>query len=155
MNCENRTLINKGFSFCKSRRLLTSRDFSAVFDDSAVKAAHPQLLILAKPNQLNEPRLGMVIAKKNLRLAVNRNRLKRLIRESFRAKHPYLPPIDAIVLARRGTEHLSNEELFEILNQLWNRAAKRAIGLQTATTQTREPSARKAPPARVPSAKGG
>lgn len=114
------------FSFYKSNRLLTSSDFSYVFDNAPFKASHPNFLILAKPSQTSTPRLGLIIAKKNVRLAVKRNRLKRLIRESFRHKQHHLPAIDAIVLARRGTENLNNIEITKILNELWTRVAKRA-----------------------------
>ncbi|WP_245792340.1 ribonuclease P protein component [Teredinibacter waterburyi] len=116
----------KGLTFLKSDRLLNSSDFTAVFDDAPLKASHPQFLILAKPNTLGRPRLGLIIAKKNVRKAVYRNRLKRLIRESFRCKQHNLPAIDAIVLARRGTEDIVNQELTKILNGLWIRVAKRA-----------------------------
>jgi len=72
------------------------------------------------------PRLGIIVAKKNVRLATNRNRVKRFIRETFRNKQHKLSSIDAIVLARRGCEHLSNESILEIVNGLWVRAAKKA-----------------------------
>ena len=116
----------KGFSFTKADRLLHSSDFTPVFDDAPFRASHPQFLILSRPNALGQPRLGLVIAKKNVHRAVNRNRLKRLIRESFRGKQHHLPAIDAIVLARRGTENLNNSEIHNILNDLWKRVAKKA-----------------------------
>jgi len=74
--------------------------------------------------------VGLVIAKKNIRLAHERNRTKRFIRETFRNKQHKLPAIDAIVLARRGIEKLSNKELSEILVNLWKRAAKKAAKVQ-------------------------
>ena len=55
-------------------------------------------------------RLGLVIAKKNVRLAVQRNRIKRLLRESFRAHHGS-QGIDIVVLARRGLDNIDNPEL--------------------------------------------
>lgn len=116
----------KNFGFSKNARLLTSSDFSAVFDNAEIKAPHPCFLVLARFNSLNHPRLGLVIAKKNVRLAVDRNRLKRLIRESFRLKQHHLPAIDAIVLARRGSDQISNDQLIKILGKLWTRVAKKA-----------------------------
>lgn len=117
----------KGLSFRKTDRLLTSRDFSAVFDKADFKASHPHFLILAQSNLLDHPRLGLVIAKKNIRMAVDRNRLKRLIRESFRLKQLHLPAIDAIVLARRGGDQITNQELLKTLDKLWTRVAKKAM----------------------------
>jgi ribonuclease P protein component len=121
-------------SLTKSGRLLNSSDFSRVFEHPPIKSSHAQFLILATPNTLSAPRLGLIIAKKNVRLAVNRNRLKRLIRETFRHKQHNLNAIDAIVLARRGTEDLTNSELIEILNDLWKRVAKKATKLAVKNT---------------------
>jgi ribonuclease P protein component len=122
------------FAFGKQRRLLTSSDFSAVFNDAPFRASHPQFLILARPSNVHNARLGLVIAKKNVRLAVERNRIKRIARESFRLQHN-MPPIDAIVLARRGADSLSNSELQQILNSLWKRVARKAQQLQTDPSQ--------------------
>lgn len=117
--------------FRKTDRLLSSSDFSGVFDNAAYKISHPQFLILARTNTRNHPRLGLVIAKKNVRFAVQRNKLKRYIRESFRLKQHYLPPIDAIVLARRGSDQIANDQLIKTLGKLWNRVAKRAEKVAT------------------------
>jgi ribonuclease P protein component len=116
----------KGLSFRKSDRLLNSSEFAAVFDGALFKASHTSFLILDIPNVLARPRLGLVIAKKSVRLAKNRNLLKRLIRESFRLKQHNLPPIDAIVLARRDSDKMSKAEISQCLDKLWKRVAERA-----------------------------
>jgi len=113
-------------AFGKSSRLLNSSDFQAVFDNASLRASHSQLLVLARPNALDHPRLGLVISKKNIRLAVQRNRIKRIARESFRLQKPKLAGIDAIVLARRKLDLLSNEQLHVIFNQQWCRIIKKA-----------------------------
>lgn len=116
------------FSFPKSSRLLTSSEFSRVFDNAGIKVPHPDFIILARINQLGYPRMGLVIAKKNVRLAVNRNKIKRLIRESFRLKQHNLPAIDAIVLARRNSDKKDNKALLDTLDLLWKRVVQRAGG---------------------------
>lgn len=123
------------FAFGKNRRLLNSSDFSAVFNDAPFRASHPSLLILARPSATNEPRLGIVVAKKHVRLAVNRNRAKRIIRESFRLQQHNLPAIDAIVLARRGADSLTKDELQQILDGLWKRVVKKAINTSPVQSQ--------------------
>ena len=114
------------FAFPKNKRLLTSKDFSEVFAGASFKASSQHLLILANKASEPHPRLGLVIAKKNVRFAVDRNRAKRLIRESFRLKQHILPPIDAIVLARRGLDTLDNHEILKVLDKLWTRVATQA-----------------------------
>ena len=114
------------FSFSSSKRLLSASDYSKVFDDAPIRASHKCALILSRPNNLDHARLGLVVAKKNVRFAVARNQFKRLTRESFRLKQHQLPAIDAIVLARRGADTLTNVELSRILNGLWKHIIKQA-----------------------------
>ena len=101
-------------AFEKSKRLLTAQDYKAVFDAAKWKVSCKELLCLAKPNGFDTPRLGLIIAKKNVKLAVQRNRIKRVIRESFRLHQDQLPNGDLIILARQGLADLTNEELTEI-----------------------------------------
>lgn len=112
--------------FPKSSRLLTAPEYQRVFRRAAVKVSHRHLLILATPNRLGHPRLGLVIAKKHVRLAVQRNRIKRRIRETFRLKQDKLPPFDAIVLARSRLDSLTGPELTRLLNEQWSRLISRA-----------------------------
>ena len=111
----------KDESFGKSRRLLTASEYSRVFDHADARASHRHLLLLARKNQGPEHRLGLVIAKKNVRLAVQRNRIKRLTRETFRQLPPATTTFDVILLARRGMDELDNATLSSILRQQYAR----------------------------------
>lgn len=113
-------------SFPKSLRLLEAVQFQQVFDDAPFRASHQHFLILARANQLEVGRLGLVIAKKHLRLAVERNRFKRLIRESFRLRQTAFIGLDVIVLSRKGLENLGNAEFSQQLDQQWQRIFKKA-----------------------------
>ena len=112
-------------SFGKAKRLLNASDYSRVFDGAEAKASHKHLLLLAKRN--NEPghRLGLVIAKKNVRLAVQRNRIKRIAREVFRQLPESEQHLDVVLLARRGLDQLDNTELSSILQQQWQKLIRR------------------------------
>ncbi|MCB1678115.1 MAG: ribonuclease P protein component [Halioglobus sp.] len=111
--------------FGSARRLLNARDYSAVFDGCEARASHRYLLLLARTNARQTHRLGLVIARKHVRLAVQRNRVKRLAREFFRTLPvDTAPPLDVILLARRGIDHLENSELSTILRQQWHRLVR-------------------------------
>ncbi|RYY01055.1 MAG: ribonuclease P protein component [Gammaproteobacteria bacterium] len=120
-------------------RLLNSNDFQTVFDDAPLRTSHQHFLFLARQNQLDRPRLGLVIAKKHIRHAVDRNRMKRLIRETFRAKQQQLAGIDVIVLARKGMHETTNLVLIEQLNKQWQgliRKYQKALVEQARITDT-------------------
>ena len=111
-------------TFPKSHRLLNASDFQSVFADATHRVSHPLLLILARPNQQDVPKLGLVIAKKNIRLATNRNRIKRIIRENFRLRKGQLAGMDLVVLARRGLDKKDNQALHSLIAKQLNRVGK-------------------------------
>lgn len=128
-----------GHAFSKQMRLLNSSDFQSVFDDAPLRTSHQHFLLLARRNQLGLPRLGLVIAKKHIRFAVDRNRMKRLIRETFRAKQQQLAGIDVIVLARKGMNEVANPALIEQLNGQWQRLIRRIQKDSAEQAKTTEP----------------
>lgn len=116
-------------AFSKALRLLTPADFKQVFDSAELRVSSKELLILARINRFDHPRLGLVIAKKHVRRAVQRNRIKRVIRESFRHRQAALlgaQGIDTIVLARGGIDKLNNPELQHLLDGLWHQLQRKA-----------------------------
>ena len=57
---------------------------------------------------MGKNRLGIIVGKKNVSLSVERNRLRRLIREGFRTILPSRLGIDLVVLVRSGVKHNKN-----------------------------------------------
>jgi ribonuclease P protein component len=112
-------------SFTRELRLLTPAHFSYVFSD-AIPAPSKHVTILARKNTDNKhPRLGITIAKNRVRKAHDRNRLKRIIRESFRHHQHFLPNVDIIVIGKSNLDTLSNKEFNVLLNTLWKKLKKR------------------------------
>ena len=110
--------------FSRDKRLLTARHFKAVFDSPTGKVPGKSLLILARENGLDHPRLGLVIGKKSVKLAVQRNRLKRLMRDSFRLNQQSLAGLDIVIVARKGLGEVENPELHQHFGKLWKRLAR-------------------------------
>ncbi|TBU75462.1 ribonuclease P protein component [Pseudomonas daroniae] len=126
-------MVSRGFG--REKRLLTPRQFKAVFDSPSGKAPGKSVLLLARNNELDHSRLGLVIGKKSVKLAVERNRLKRQIRESFRLNQDNLVGWDIVVVARKGLGDLQNAELVQQFGKLWKRLA-RSKPAQQADAQT-------------------
>ena len=82
------------------------------------------MLMLARHNGQPNARLGLVIAKKNVRRAVDRNKIKRIARESFRHHRADLDNLDIIVLARKGLGELDNTTLHLLFTDMWRRLSR-------------------------------
>ena len=107
----------------KRARLLKAADYARVFDN-AVRSSDQYFTVLARKNDSSYPRLGLAISKKRAKLAVTRNRLKRLIRESFRLRQQELFAADYIVLAGQKSSKATNSELNHSLDKHWQRLNK-------------------------------
>lgn len=65
--------------------------------------------------------MGLAISKRVSKRAVERNRIKRLVRESFRRIRTQLPAIDVMVMAREQAAGVTGSELLAELDGLWQR----------------------------------
>ena len=88
------------FSFPSRARLIKTDDFSSVFNFRK-RISGRFLAIHYRYNQLGSPRLGLVIGKKTARLAVQRNYMRRVLRELFRTRQADLAPVDIVVRSQR------------------------------------------------------
>lgn len=113
-------------AFPRQCRLLTAGDYRRVFDSAVFKVHGKGLMALATPNDVGHPRLGLVFSKKNVRRAVDRNRLKRLARESVRHSQHRLPAVDIVLLARRGVNEVDNDTVHRQLFGMWRRLEREA-----------------------------
>ena len=68
-------------------------------------------------------RLGMSVALRTMRSAVERNRVRRLIRESFRLRRFMLPALDIVIAARSAARGADRAQLRASLEQLWQKIA--------------------------------
>jgi ribonuclease P protein component len=110
-------------TFRKTDRLRNAAEYKHVFDHS-VRSSDSYFTVLARPNSVEHPRLGLAITKKRIRLAVGRNRVKRIVRESFRQTRP-LFGADYVVLAGRDCHKADNAQLFQSLTHHWQQLNKK------------------------------
>ena len=75
--------------------------------------------VLSRNNGMDQARLGLAISRKHCRKARDRNRLKRLVRESFRQHARELKGLDIVVLGRPETAAADNRTVFSSLAKHW------------------------------------
>ena len=110
--------------FGPKRRLLLRREFDAVFKDPQLRLRRGPLWGAVRPSDSDVARLGLIVGKKVLRRAVDRNRAKRMIRESFRRQRR-LPAVDIVV--RLMAAHVSRkhaDRLFVAMGEILARRAE-------------------------------
>jgi len=83
-----------------------------------VRLRRPLLTLIWLPNTLQQPRLGLTIAKKSLKASVQRNRLKRLIREYFRTHQQSLPHGDLVFIGQTGLARAPQSEWKAAIDEL-------------------------------------
>lgn len=106
------------YLFTKRSRLLKSINFKYVFKKYYIQKS-VEFIILGRPNLLGYPRLGISIARKNIKYAYKRNTIKRLIRETFRLLQHKLTSMDFIVIVKKNIIFLKNQNIINILENLW------------------------------------
>ena len=79
--------------------------------------------ILYRNNDIMHARLGLALSKKNIAKSHDRNRVKRVLRETFRVQHN-LPAVDIIVLAKPGLGKIENSIISACFNQICKKLIK-------------------------------
>lgn len=105
--------------FAPQRRLRRKRDFDAIYGRGRRVASDAMFTMIVLRNPTLGPRLGMAVAAKIAGNAVQRNRIRRVIRESFRLQQLSLPSFDIVVGTRPPVRTATNQQLRESLRQLW------------------------------------
>jgi ribonuclease P protein component len=114
-------LIKTNQGFIKSLRLQRAEDFQQTFR-LGKKQKEGGLVVYTKLNGLGYARLGLAVAKKIIPSATSRNRLRRLIRESFRLNQHRLPEVDIVIVVTSRSLY-NNQVLLCDLDKQWSRLA--------------------------------
>jgi len=105
------------------RRLRSKLQFDALYA-SGKRVDDRFFGLRVRPNGLGFPRIGLAVAVKTAGNAVKRNRLRRLIRETFRLAQHELPAVDIVVAAKFPAAEAPAATLRASLATLWQRVAR-------------------------------
>jgi ribonuclease P protein component, eubacterial len=123
-NSAHSFLPTEDFSFTHRDRLLNASQFTRVFD-RATKSSSDFFTVLSRENAIGQARLGIVVAKRRAKRSVDRNIIKRIIRESFRLNKATLPANDFIVILKRPIKTIKRtkhkQSLSVQMNTLWKK----------------------------------
>jgi ribonuclease P protein component len=119
-------------TFARRYRLTKTDEFSSVFGfRRAIRGKVLMLHYQPRPEGNTEARLGLVVGKKQLKRAVDRNKVKRVVREQFRLRLANLPAVDLVVrLAVKPTpldRKLLAEDFLALLDKLQRPRPKREV----------------------------
>ncbi len=80
-------------TFCKNERLKSKKEIEVLFSEGKTISSYPVRLVYRKTNFEDDIAIktAVSVSKRHFKKAVSRNRIKRLLRESYR-KNKYLVP---------------------------------------------------------------
>lgn len=110
---------NSSRKFSRSSRLVSKQDFQSVFAKS-LKISHRPFVLLYSSNALACARLGIIIGKSVYKRAVDRNRIRRIVRESFRQSSIPSYAIDIVIIVKTKID-LEKSTLRECSDQLFTK----------------------------------
>lgn len=112
------------FGLPKSHRLLTRPEFGRVLDGQC-RSSDEFFTAYGLPNDRPYARLGMVVGKRFASRSVDRNRLKRTIREAYRLMGDSLDGLDIVVFTKAGAADQPGPKLQQMLTKLLERVNKK------------------------------
>ena len=111
-------MVRSAQAFPRCARLTEAADYARVFAIRKTSGGSVFMLRWA-PNDNGKARLGLAISRKCARSAVARQRIKRVVRESFRIRQSSFPAVDIVVMCRPDAANLDKRRLREVLERLW------------------------------------
>lgn len=104
-------------------RLRRKSDFDAAYARGR-RTGNALFGVTVRSNETGRPRLGLAVAVRVAGSSVERNRIRRIIRESFRLHQHELPLLDIVVSARERARHAPGQVLHASLAALWRKVTE-------------------------------
>lgn len=112
----------KELSLPKMKRLSDSRAFRALFSVKK-KWSTPFFWVRVQEKEQSFPKLGLVLSKKKIPRAVDRNYLKRISREAFRHHQKDIPPWNYLFYFHQSCSREQGKKITTLLEEYFHRLA--------------------------------
>ena len=109
--------------FPKQHRLLARRQYLDV-QKRGRRSSDALVTLIARPNDLAHARLGITVSKRVSKRAVDRNRIKRWIREDFRKSMYKGVGLDLVIIVKPNAVAKGRARLSESVSRHWRRIRK-------------------------------
>lgn len=120
-------------SYPRTCRLTRPSEFQRVFERGLHRRVQVQgLFARVRESSSSQARLGFALSKRSLKHAVDRNRVKRLTRDSFRLHREQLPAVDIVIITQSEVAQLNNAAILKQLVILWEQLRRLYPALKTA-----------------------
>jgi len=121
--------------FPRSKRLLRGADFRRVLEQPT-RSVDACFAVAAHRGRATSARLGLAVSRKALPRAVDRNRIKRIVREAFRSRHWHCC-VDVVVVGRAGLKGAVNVSVRRSIEAHFERVHRRLCASATAPGRER------------------
>ena len=105
------------------RSIPSSKGFDEAFSKPDRKVSTKHFVLLLKGNDLGYARIGVAVRKKDIKLAVQRNRIRRKIKGSFRINISKLTAADHVVFVKKNITD-DSDVIKKELEDLWQKTEK-------------------------------
>ncbi|MBW5803036.1 ribonuclease P protein component [Coxiella endosymbiont of Ornithodoros amblus] len=112
-------------SFSASWRIRTTDEFRCIYA-TRQRIIGRYYFLYYRENEIKHSRLGVVTSKCNVRKAVWRNRVRRVVKEAFRTRKKKLPAFDIVVVAKASSVEVGNKELYQCINKLFTQLERQS-----------------------------
>jgi ribonuclease P protein component len=113
------------FLFRPCHRLHSGPEYDRVYRQGA-RAGDALFAVNVLPNAYGHARLGMSVGAKTVGNSVQRNRVRRLLREIFRHRREQLPAMDFVVTSRPGARSATRADIIASVERLLTVAVRKA-----------------------------
>lgn len=109
------------YRFPREVRLVAKSQFDKVFGEAQQKISSEVFTLFFCRNDVDYPRVGIIVSKRNVSKSAERNYFKRIIREHFRLTKNKLKNIDLVVFVNKVRRKLSKKELNVFLEKQFSK----------------------------------